>query len=88
MSLTCTFIFLLQQVSATHGPSSGNTFVTGETIALYTLSSVLLGTSLFLLIVSFVENFHCIFFFAAISVLYVVYFVAAPKLAQSKRHKN
>jgi hypothetical protein len=49
-------------------------FVIGETTALYTLSSVLPGTSLFLLLVSFEECFHCIFL-ADISVFCVVYFV-------------
>jgi hypothetical protein len=42
---------------------------TGETTALYTLSSVLLGTSLFLLLVSFVEYLHCIFFGSYFSLL-------------------
>jgi hypothetical protein len=39
---------------------SGNFFFIWETTELYTLSSVPLGTSLFLLLVSFVEYFHCI----------------------------
>jgi hypothetical protein len=48
--------------------------VTGETTALYTLSSVLLGTSLFLL-VSFVAYFHCFLFRQLFLCFYVVYFV-------------
>jgi hypothetical protein len=62
---------LKQHVSATLGPSSGNIFVIGETTALYTLSSVLLGTSLFLFINFFRRILLCIFL-AAISDFYVV----------------
>jgi hypothetical protein len=58
------------------------TLIIGQITALYTLSSVTLGTSLFLLLISFVGCLHSIFL-AAISVLFnVVYFCYVSSLVR------
>jgi hypothetical protein len=54
------------------GHHQGN-FIIGETTALYTLSSVPLGTSLFLLLISFVVYFYRIFLMA-ISVFFMSFY--------------
>jgi hypothetical protein len=65
------------------------TFIFEETTALYTLSSVPLGTSLFLLLISFVGYFHHILwrlFYSFLSYTFVVYAVVLFSLKIFNKH--